>query len=44
MIAWKCLVKDNVVSKVMPRNLAEFFFCFFYAFLSMDDDNPRRVN
>ena len=22
MIAWKCLVKDNVVSKVMPRNLA----------------------
>ena len=23
MIAWKCLVKDNVVSKVMPRNLAE---------------------
>ena len=22
MIAWKCL-KDNVVSKVMPRNLAE---------------------
>ena len=23
VIAWKCLVKDNVVSKVMPRNLAE---------------------
>ena len=23
MIAWKCLVKNNVVSKVMPGNLAE---------------------
>ena len=23
VIAWKCLVKDKVVSKVMPRNLAE---------------------
>ena len=23
MIVWKCLVKDKVVSKVMPRNLAE---------------------
>ena len=22
MIAWKCLVKDNVVSEVMPKNLA----------------------
>ena len=24
--------------------LADFFFDFFYAFLSRDDNNPRSVN
>ena len=40
---WK--VGDIFAKHTFPTNgTGQVFFWFFYAFLSRDDDNPRRVN